>query len=97
MARFISLLNWTDQGIRNAKETINRAQAARKAFESAGGKMVDVYWTIGQYDVVVIFDAPDSDTAYRLMLATGMQGNVHTITMPALDEQAMAKILQGIS
>ena len=81
MARFISLLNWTDQGIRNAKETINRAQAARKAFESAGGKMVDIYWTIGQYDVVVTFDAPDSDTAYRLMLATGMQGNVRTLTI----------------
>lgn len=97
MAKYVALLSWTDQGIRNAKGTIDRANAARKALQSAGGKITDIYWTIGPYDVVVIFEAPDSDTAYRTMLQTGMQGNVRTVTMPAMDEQAMAKILQGIS
>lgn len=96
MAKYVSLLTWTDQGIRNAKDTINRANAARKAFQSVGGKITDIYWTIGTYDVVVVFEAPDSDTAYRMMLATGMQGNVRTVTMPAMDEQAMAKVLQGL-
>lgn len=97
MARYISLFNWTDQGIRNAKDTLKRADAARQAFKSAGGKIIDIYWTLGQYDVVVVFDAPDNETAYRLMLATGMQGNVRTLTMQALDEKAMAKVLQGLS
>lgn len=97
MARYVSLLNWTDQGIRSAKETINRANAARKAFEAAGGKIVDIYWTLGQYDVVTIFDAPDAETAFKLMLAIGMQGNIRTVTMPAIDEAAMAKILAGLS
>ena len=96
MARFISLLSWTDQGVRNAKETINRAQAARKAFEAMGGKILDIYWTMGPYDVVVVFDAPDNDTASKMTLATGMQGNVRTVTMPATDEKGMAKILQGL-
>ncbi len=96
MAKYVALLSWTDQGIRNAKDTINRANAARKAFEAVGGKITDIYWTIGPYDVVVLFEAPDSDTAYRIMLQTGMQGNVRTVTMPAMDEQAMATIIQGI-
>jgi uncharacterized protein with GYD domain len=96
MPKYVALLSWTDQGIRNAKDTINRANAARKAFQSVGGKITDIYWTIGPYDVVVIFEAPDSDTAYRIMLQTGMQGNVRTVTMPAMDEQAMATIIQGI-
>ncbi len=97
MARFISLLNWTDQGIRNAKDSIKRAGAAKQAFQSAGAKIIDTYWTLGQYDVVVIFDAPDNETAYKMMLATGMQGNVRTLTMQALDEPAMTKIIKGLS
>lgn len=93
MAKYIALLSWTDQGVRNAKGTLDRANAARKAFQSGSGKITDIYWTIGPYDVVVIFEAPDNDAAYRMMLQTGKQGNVKTVTMPALDEQAMVKVL----
>ena len=96
MAKFVSLLTWTDQGIKSAKETINRAKAARQAFEKAGGKMTECLWTMGKYDVVVVFEAPDNETATRMMLATGMAGNVHTVTMPAMDESAMSGILNKI-
>ena len=96
MPSYVSLFNWTDQGIRNAKDTVKRAQAARKAFEEAGCKMIDLYWTIGQYDVVVIFEAPDNDTAYKLALSTCMQGNVKTVTMPAMNEADMTKILKSM-
>lgn len=97
MARYISLFNWTEQGIRNARDSVNRANAARKAFESSGGKVIDVYWTLGQYDLVVIFEVPDDKTAYRLMLTLGMQGNVRTSTMQAIGEQEMTQILEEVS
>lgn len=97
MARYISLLNWTDQGIRNAKDTVNRANAARQAFQAGGGKIIDLYWTLGQHDVVVIFEAQDDETATRLTLSLGMKGSVRTSTMRAFGEQEMARIVQGLS
>jgi uncharacterized protein with GYD domain len=97
MAKYISLINWTDQGIRNAKETVNRSNVARKAFQDAGGQLIDVYWTLGQYDIIVIFDVPDDETAFRVMLNLGKQGNIRTSTMKAIGEQDMTKILQGIA
>lgn len=97
MAKYISLLNWTDQGIRNAKDTLNRAAAARKAFEAAGGRIVDIYYTLGQHDLVVISEAPDDATSFRILLQIGMQGNVRTNTLRAMDEKEMAGVLKGIS
>ena len=93
MAKYISLFNWTDQGIRSAKDTLNRANAARKAFKEAGAELIDIYWTLGQYDVVTVFEAPDNETAYRLLLGVGMQGNVRTLTMQAINEKEMVKVL----
>lgn len=97
MARYVSLLNWTDQGIRTVKETINRAKAARQAFEAGGGKLIDAYWTLGQYDVVVVFEAPDDETATRLAMSLGMKGNVRSTTMRAFGEQEMTRIIEGLS
>jgi uncharacterized protein with GYD domain len=97
MATYISLLNWTDQGIRNAKDTVNRGALARKAFQAAGGKIINVYWTLGQHDVVVISELPNDESAFRILLAIGMQGNVRTTTMRAMGEEEMSNILQGIS
>jgi uncharacterized protein with GYD domain len=96
MARYVSLINWTDQGIRNAKGTINRANAARQAFQAGGVQLIDVYWTVGPYDIVAIFEAPDEETATRVALALGMQGNVRTTTMRAFGEQEMGRIVQGL-
>jgi uncharacterized protein with GYD domain len=96
MARYVSLINWTDQGIRHAKDTINRANAARQAFQAEGVHLIDVYWTVGPYDIVVIFEAPDEETATRAALALGMQGNVRTTTMRAFGEQEMGRIIQGL-
>jgi len=97
MATYISLLNWTDQGIRNAKDTLNRSAAARKAFEAAGGRILNVYYTLGQHDVIVTYEVPDDATSFRILLQIGMQGNVRTTTMRAMDENEMAGILKGIS
>jgi uncharacterized protein with GYD domain len=96
MARYIVLMNWTDQGIRNAKDTVKRAKAARQAFEAMGANMRDVYWTVGPYDVVATVDAPDDETATKAGLAIGIQGNVRTTTLRAFGEQEMEEIIKSI-
>ncbi len=96
MPAYITLTNFTDQGIRNVKATVERAQAVKKAAETAGGRVIGVWWTLGQYDVVLIFEAPDDETATRLLLATGMLGNVRTNSLRAFSEEEMARIVQGL-
>ena len=58
MARYYMLLNWTDQGVRNAKDTVNRAMAAKQTFEKRGAKLLDVAWTMGPYDLIISAEAP---------------------------------------
>jgi uncharacterized protein with GYD domain len=96
MARYVVLLNWTDQGARNVKETVQRARAARQAFEAMGVRMADISWTLGQYDVVVTLEAKDDETATRAGLALAAQGNVHSTTLRAFNEKEMEEILRGL-
>ncbi len=96
MSAYITLINFTEQGIKSVKDTVNRAKAARQAAEAAGGRFVGVWWTLGQYDAVFISIAPDDDSAMRLLLAAGMQGNVRTTTMRAFSEEEMERIVQGL-
>ncbi len=97
MATYVLLLNWTEQGIRNAKETLARADAAAGLVEKLGGKMKEVYWTLGPYDVVAIVEAPDDETATAFALATGSQGNVRTTTLRAFDREEVKGILGKVS
>lgn len=96
MARYVSLLTWTDQGVRNIKDTLNRANTARESFPSKGGKIIDVYWTLGQYDLVVVFEAPDDETASRLLMGLSMQGNVRSSTMRAFNEKEMEGVMRDL-
>lgn len=96
MPAFVSLFNFTDQGIRNAKQTAERAKAVRAAIEAAGGSFVGIWWTLGQYDGVLIGVAPNDETVMRLLLATGMQGNVRTVTMRAFGEEEIENIVKGL-
>ena len=96
MAAFVTLINWTEQGSRGAKDTVNRARAFRQAAEAAGGRLIGIWWTLGQHDAVAILEAPDDETATRLSLATGMQGNVRATTMRAFSEEEMERIVQAL-
>lgn len=96
MARYIVLLNWTDQGVRNVKDTVNRAKAFRQAAKGMGVEVGEILWTLGPYDVVTSFDAPNDETATRLGLVLGMQGNIRTVTMRAFGETEMERIIQGL-
>ena len=96
MPAYVTLFNWTEQGVRNAKDTAKRAKAAREAWEKAGGRFIGIWWTLGQYDGVVIHEAPDDETATRLLIATGMVGNIRTNTMRAFGEDEIESLLQGL-
>ena len=93
MAKYVVLLNWTDQGIRAAKETTQRAEQARRVIEQMGGRMDTIYWTQGRYDLVAVVEAPDDETATAMLLRAGMQGAVRTETLRAFDEAEMGRIL----
>ena len=96
MPTYVTLLKWTEQGIRNVRDTANRAEQARQAAERLGGRMTTVLWTQGAYDVVAISEFPDDETATAFLLATGMQGNLRTETMRAYTAEEMQRILQKL-
>jgi uncharacterized protein with GYD domain len=93
MATFIALGNFTDQGIRNVKDTVKRADAVREAAQKAGIKMKDIMWTLGSVDMVVIFEAPDDASMTAFALAVGAAGNVRTQTLRAFNRSEMSAIL----
>jgi uncharacterized protein with GYD domain len=88
MPRYIQLYNWTDQGVRNAKESPNRIRQAAQALEQLGGKLIDISLTMGQYDLVGVVDAPNDEVVARFALRLAGLGNVRTTTLKAfsLDE-----------
>ncbi len=96
MPAYIVLYKFTDQGIHNVKDTVKRAQAAKEAVSAVGGRVIGVWWTLGQYDLVAIGEWPDDETGTRFLLAQGMQGNVRTETMRAFSEEEMERIVQGL-
>ena len=96
MARYISLIQFTDQGIRNIKDTIKRTEAAIAEAEKMGMKIVDQFWTMGAYDVVVLLDAPDGATMTAFVLKAGSLGKVKTQTMRAFRREEMEGILAKI-
>ena len=86
MATYIVLINYTDQGIRNVKETSKRADAAREMAKKLGIDAKEFFWTLGKYDVVAIFEAPDDASITALGLSIGAAGNVRTQTLRAFSE-----------
>ena len=81
MSHYILLLNWTDQGIRNVKDTIKRAESFKSYLEKKGGKLNDIFYTFGQYDLVLIVELPNDDEAMSVLLDTGALGNIRSTTL----------------
>ena len=86
MATYVVLLNWTEQGIKNFKDSTKRASAARDAMQKAGVTLRDIYWTIGAYDIVCLFEASDDESLAAALLKLGSGGNVRTTTMRAYSQ-----------
>jgi uncharacterized protein with GYD domain len=93
MPSYITLVNFTDQGIRNFKDTTKRAQAFTEMVEKMGGKVKEIYWTMGAYDVVALTEAPDDETATAAALKVAAIGNVRTTTLRGFSMKEMDKIL----
>ena len=96
MARYISLIHYTEKGIANIKDSPSRLGAARKAFKAAGAEIKDFYLVMGQYDIVVITEAPDDETVAKVSLALGAQGNIRTETLRAFSEDEYRKIVAAM-
>ena len=94
MATFISLINWTDQGIKTFRDTPDRAQTFQQIVEGAGGRVVSLYWTIGDYDLVTAIEAPDDETFTAIMLQAGALGNIRTSSLRAFDRTEIERIIQ---
>jgi uncharacterized protein with GYD domain len=97
MASYIVLMNWTDQGIKNVKDTVKRAKSFEGAIEKAGGKSLGLYYTNGRYDFVAIVEAPNDEAIASVLYSTGSLGNVHTETLKAFSTDEEANIIEKLS
>jgi uncharacterized protein with GYD domain len=93
---YVSLVKFTEKGIQDAKQTTQRLAAWQAKVQSIGVTIKQMYWTLGEYDQVCIFEAPDDETAASVLLAAGMLGNIRTQTMRAFTAVEMDKILARI-
>ena len=94
MATYIALLQYTDQGIRNVKDTITRAAAAKEVAAKMGVKFTELFWTLGQYDLAILAEAPDEETMTAVMLKLSALGNVKSQTMRAFRSKEMEALLK---
>jgi uncharacterized protein with GYD domain len=97
MPRYVVLVNWTEQGVRNVKETLERTDSGGEIAEKHGLKLEQAYWTVGPYDMVAIFEAPDDEALSAHLLEIGSLGNVRTTTLRAYDEEEMSGILRRLT
>ncbi len=96
MAMYVSLLQFTEQGIRNVKDTIKRGTAATAEAEKMGVKVTNSFWTMGTYDVVLLLDAPNDETVSAFSLKIGALGNVKSQTMRAFSRKEMEGVLAKV-
>ena len=93
MTTFISQVKWTDQAIKNVKDSPNRLEAARAALKNLGGEIKDVYITTGEYDILVITEAPDGEVIAKFSFAIAAQGNARTTTTRGFTEAEFQQII----
>ena len=96
MTTYVMLANWTEQGIMKAKDSPSRLDVAKKALKDMSGEFKAFYLTLGDYDMVAIFEAPDDAVAARFSLQLGMMGNVRTRTLKAFPEAAYREIINSL-
>ncbi len=93
MPTYIVLTNYTEQGIRNIKDSPKRAEGFRQLCEKLGGRVKDLYWTMGRHDVVATVEAPDDVTMNAILLSAGALGYIRTETLRAATAQEMAQAI----
>src|SRR5881397_3214367 len=96
MPTYISLVQFTDKGNQAARQTTQRVADWAAKVQSMGVSIKQMYWTLGQYDQVCIFEAPDDETAASVLLAADLLGNIRTQTLRAFTSSEMEKILDKV-
>ena len=96
MATYVTLMRFTEQGIRNIKESPAHLEAAKKLFQSAGAEIKSFYLALGNYDAVVVTEGPSDEVAARLALSIGVMGNVRTDTMRVFNESEYRKLISAL-
>ncbi len=94
MPTYVSLINWTEQGIKNFRDTSKRAQDYTKLVEEAGGKVRELLWTVGEYDIVVVNEFPDDESSVAALLQLGAGGNVRTKTLRGFNATEIDRIIE---
>ncbi len=97
MATYIVLISLTEKGVQNIRKSPSRSAAFGKEVRANGGTVKEIYWTLGGYDGVAIFDAPDDETATALVLALGAKGSVKTQTLRAFDGKEFSEVLKKVN
>lgn len=93
MPRYVVLFDWTDQGVRNYKDTVDRYDAANNQLQGLGVTFADIYWTLGGHDIVAIADADDDESLAAGLLAVAGGGNIRTKTLRAFSRDEMRSII----
>ena len=97
MPSYIMLAKWTDQGIRHVKESPLRVDKTRQMLKDMGGDFKQFFLTMGEYDMVAVYEAPDDAVAARFNLELGMLGNIRTETLKAFPEAAYREIMKALA
>ena len=93
MARFVVLIDWTEQGVAKFQDSVDRYEDARGDFEAMGVSFQDIYWTLGTHDIVTVVDAPDGETLAAALLKLSSAGNLRTTTLRAFSAEEMRGII----
>ena len=95
MPTYVVLIDWTERGVTNFKETVDRYEASRSDFEGRGITFKDIYWTLGGHDIVTIAEAPDDETLAAALLRLVSAGNLRTTTLRAFSQDEMRGVIQS--
>lgn len=93
MPKYVVLIDWTEQGVRDFKSSVDRYEAASDQLEALGIRFTDIYWTLGTHDLVSMVDAPDDETLAAGLLAIAGAGNIRTTTLRAFDRDEMRSVI----
>jgi uncharacterized protein with GYD domain len=97
MPRYVALIDWTDQGVRSFKDSVDRYEAAQNRFGELGVTFTDIQWTLGAHDIVATIEAPDDETLAAALLVVAGQGNIRTTTLRAFTVDEMRGIIGRVS
>ena len=96
MGKYVLLIRWTDLGLKNVKDTIKRAESFKAYLEKKGGKLTDILYTFGKFDIVITAELPSDEVAMSVSLSTGALSNVRITTLKAFDLDQTRKIIDNL-